>query len=228
MVKTIVLFGGTARKKQGTNDIDVLVVLDDVSMMLTPELVQTYRIIVGKIIAKVSNRLHITTLKLSAFWEYVRVGDPVAVNILRDGFPLLDSGFFDPMQQLLHQGRIRPSPESIWTYMTRAENTLSNSRWHLMQATVDLYWAVVDAAHAALMRIGEIPPSPEHVPEMLEDRMVKANMIPRDYPNKMRKFYQLMKDITNRKRQGITGPEFEKLAAEAEEFVKTMRSIVEK
>jgi len=228
LIKAIVLFGSTARKKQGANDIDILVIIDDVSIKLTPELIQTYRVILGKIIAGVSNRLHVTTLKLTAFWEYVRNGDPVAVNILRDGYPLLDTGFFDPLQLLLHQGRIRPSPESVWTYMTRATQTITNSQWHLLQATLDLYWAVVDAAHAALMKLGEVPPSPEHVAELLEDKLVKTKLVPSNIPNQMRKFYTLSKEIIHRKRRSISGQQYEKLLSEAESFVKTMKQFIER
>ncbi len=228
VVKAIVLFGSTARKKQGSHDIDILVVLDDVSLKLSPELIQTYRVIVGKIIRDLSRRLHVTTLKLSAFWEYARAGDPVAVNILRDGFPLLDTGFFDPLQLLLHQGRIRPSPESVWTYMTRADQTISNSSWHVLQAVVDLYWAVVDAAHAALMSIGEVPPSPEHVADLLQDKLARQKLIPVDAPGTMRKFYTLSKEVLHRKRQSMSGAEFDRLASEADAFVKTMRKVVDK
>ena len=228
LIKSIVLFGSTARKKQGSHDVDVLVIIDDISLKLTPELIQTYRVIIGKLIAKVSKRLHVTTLKFSSFWEYARAGDPIAVNILRDGFPLLDSGFFDPLQVLLHQGRIRPSPESIWTYQDRASKTLANSRFHIMQSVVDLYWAVIDASHAALMSIGVVPPSPEHVADLLQERMVKTKMIPTTLPNTMRKFYTLSKDIESRKKQSLSGVELDKLFAQAEEFVTVMKAFVKK
>jgi uncharacterized protein (UPF0332 family) len=147
---------------------------------------------------------------------------------LRDGFPLLDTGFFDPLQMLLHQGRIRPSAESIMTYLQRASQTLANSDWHVMQAAVDLYWAVVDAAHAALMAVGEVPPSPEHVADLLEEKLVKTRQIPESFPNTMRKFYSLSKDILHRKRQELKGAEFDDLQAEATAFVEVMQRFVEK
>lgn len=228
LVKAIVLFGSTARKKQGAADIDILVVVDDVSLKLTPEIIQTYRVLIGKIVDDVSKRLHITTLKFSSFWDYVRSGDPVAVNILRDGYPLLDTGFFDPLQLLLHQGRIRPSKESVWTYQTRSEQTLSNSKWHIMQAVVDLYWAVVDASHAALMSIGQVPPSPEHVSAMLEAKLVKTKIMPESVPTTMQKFYILSKEILHRKRTKITGQDFDNLYAEAEDYIKKMKDFVQK
>lgn len=227
VVKAIVLFGSSARKKQGANDIDILVVIDDISLKLTPEIVQTYRVILGKIIADVSKSLHVTTLKLSSFWEYVRNGDPIAVNILRDGYPLLDTGFFNPLQVLLLQGRIKPTPESILTYQQRSVATLSNAKWHVLQAVTDLYWSVVDAAHAALMSIGQVPASPEHVADLIDDRLVKTKLVPATATNTMRKFYTLAKDIEHRKRSELSGASLDDLFKEAEEFVRFMKRIVE-
>ena len=169
-IKAIVLFGSAARKTgSGKGDIDILVVVNDVTTVITGEMVEAYRVIMERLVNETSQRLHVTTLKLTNFWEYIRKGDPIGINLLRDGVSLVDSGFFDPLQALLYQGRIRPTWESVWTYFSRAPQTLHNSKWHILQATIDLYWAVIDAAHAALMKIGEIPPSPGHVADMLEE-----------------------------------------------------------
>jgi predicted nucleotidyltransferase len=118
-IKAVVLFGSAAKspEKKDKGDIDILVVVDDASMRLTADVAEAYRIIVEKLIIEISPRIHLTTLKLTTFWEYVRAGDPVGMNILRDGVPILDTGFFRPLQILLQQGRIRPSPESVWTYI---------------------------------------------------------------------------------------------------------------
>jgi len=177
LVKATVLFGSSARKTSSQGDIDVLVIIDDLTVRLTPELTEAYTLITEKIIAETSNMLHITTLKLTAFWEYIRSGDPVIINMLRDGIALLDTGFFEPIQVLLKQGRIRPTHESVWAYFAKAPSTLYNSKWHLLQATIDLYWAVIDAAHAALMKLGEIPPTPEHVADMMQIHMVNKGLI---------------------------------------------------
>jgi predicted nucleotidyltransferase len=157
-LKAIVLFGSSARKKSLSNDIDILLVLDDTKNILDQKFMEAYKIVVSQIIQRVSTKLHITTLKFTTFWEYMRAADPVAVNILKEGVPIIDSGFFEPMQVLLYQGRIRPTKEAIWSYYTRAPKTLFNSKWHILQATIDLYWSVVDSAHSALMLIGEVPP----------------------------------------------------------------------
>lgn len=227
-IKAIVLFGSAAKKKKRTKDVDILLIIDDITMVLTKELIQSYRIIIEKIVVDVSPKLHITTLKFTNFWEYVRSGDPVAVNILRDGYALIDTGFFEPLQALLHQGRIRPTPESMWAYFGRAPQTVINSKWHIMQATVDLYWAVIDAAHAALMKMNEVPPSPDHVSEMLDEKLASKGLIDKKYPRVMRRFYDLMKMITGRDIKEVTGKQYTEYLKEAEEFVQAMQEFIKK
>jgi len=194
-VKAIVLFGSTIRNQvpNTKGDIDILILVDDLTLTITPEVAETYRIILQKLVRDVSLRLHITTLKLTSFWEFVRAGDPVAVNMLRDGTSLLDTGFFDPLQILLKQGRIRPTLESIWSYFIRAPATITNSKWHVLQATLDLYWAVIDAAHAALMKMGEVPPTPQHVADMINDKLVLKKLTKVKYVQTMTNFYEISK-----------------------------------
>ena len=194
---------------------------------MSPEVVEAYRLIVQRAIVKVSTQLHITTMRFTAFWEYMRNGDPIAINLLRDGVALIDSGFFDPMQMLLKRGKIRPTQESIWTYYVRAPNTLHNSKWHLTQAVIDMYWAVIDSAHAALMKVGEIPPTPEHIADLMEQRLVKRKLLEHKYVTIMRNFYKLMKMITHRELNEIKGEEFDRYYRIADDFVRRMRRIIE-
>ena len=228
-LKAVVLFGSLARgdqKKEG--DVDVLVIVDDVSILLTQEIVETYRIILEKVISDTSLRLHVTSMKLTTFWEYVKNGDPVAFNMLREGYALLDTGFFDPLQALLYSGRIRPTPESMWASFSRAPKTLHNANWHVLQAVLDLYWAVVDAAHAALMKLGEAPPSPSHIADILEERMVKQKLLDKKYANTVRTFYSLQKGIMYRQIREISGPDYQRYFKEAEEFVNRMEEFIKR
>src|SRR3989338_7872695 len=228
LIRAVVIFGSAARKDTTQkSDIDVLVILDDLTISLSPEVVEAYRVIVNRSIVKVSTRLHITTLRFTSFWEYIRNGDPIGINILRDGVALIDSGFFEPLQALLKKGKIRPTSESIWTYYIRAPNTLYNSKWHLLQATLDLYWSTIDAAHAALMKHGEIPPTPEHVADMLEQNLVKNKILEQKYVTIMRNFYKIMKMITHREIREISGAEFDRYYVEAADFVARMRKLIE-
>jgi len=228
-IKAIVLFGSTARKRQESKgDIDILIIVDDVSIIIDQEFSQAYRIIVEKIIAAVNpKKLHVTTLKFTSFWEYIRAGDPVAINILRDGVPIIDSGFFEPLQILLYQGRIRPSPESMWNYFNKAPVTLHNSKWHIKQGVLDLYWAVIDAAHAALMKLNEVPPSPSHVADMLEQKMVKKGLLKAKYADIMRQFYHISRIILHGQIVEISGSQFDEYFKHAKDFVEEMQRFIE-
>jgi uncharacterized protein (UPF0332 family)/predicted nucleotidyltransferase len=226
-LKALVLFGSTAKHTgSASGDVDILVVVDDVTVVPTQELVEAYRIIVEKMVTDISTRLHITSIKLSTFWEYIRAGDPIGMNILRDGVALLDTGFFDPLRALLIRGRIRPSEEAVWTYFARAPRTLHNAKWHVLQAVVDMYWAVIDAAHALLMMMGETPPSPEHVTELLQEKVVKSKMLPPKYALTVRKFYVLQKRIMHRELKEISGAHVDTLFKEADEFVSKIDDII--
>ena len=225
----VVLFGSSARKQSvEKSDIDVLVITDDTNINITEPLIEGYRLVIEKLVREISLKLHITSMTFTAFWEHVKAADPVVVNILRDGVALLDTGFFTPVQLLLKQGRIRPSEESIWRYFGRAPRTLLNSQWHLLQATLDLYWAVIDSAHAALMSRNEVPPTPDHVADMLDKVFVRAKLLESKYVGTMKKFFRLNKMITHREVKEIKGSEYDRYRHEADDFIKRMKKLIEK
>ena len=233
-LRCVVLFGSVADRPtqmqtsiKHEGDIDILLVVDDVTYYLSPEVVETYRIVVERTIAETSKRLHVTTLKFTSFWEYVRIGDPIGMNMLRNGVALMDTGFFYPLQLLLHQGRIRPSPEAVNAYFSRAPTTLFNSRWHLLQGTLDLYWAVIDAAHAALMMNGVMPPAPKEVADVLEEKLVKKKILDAKHAKTMRTMYTLSKLILHKKIRDIDGKTYEKYYKDAQDFVEAIKKIVE-
>jgi predicted nucleotidyltransferase len=227
-LKAVILFGSaTGSGKQCVNDIDILVIVDDVKIQFTEDLVQTYRVILQKVIADTDpKRLHIQSMKFSAFWEYVRSGDPVATNVLRYGIALIDSGFFDPLQLLLDQGRIRPTPESIATYFALAPKSLESSDRHMLNATVELYWAVINASHAALMHYGEVPPSPDHVAEIMKKTLIKDKKITAESVKTMEDMYKVFKGITGRKTRAITGQEYDTYRIRVDKFVKEMDKFI--
>ena len=227
-IQALVVFGSAVKEKKA-DDIDILVVLDDLHVVFSQELVETYRIVTEKITADVEpKRLHIQSMKLSSFWEYIRNGDPVAINILRGGLALIDNGFFDPLQTLLEQGRIRPSDESVWTYFTMAPASLVRSKEHLLIAAVDLYWSAIDSAHAALMKLGEIPPSPDHVADLLDSKLVGGKHINSKYASTMRLLYGLFKKITHREIREVSGKDYDNYRKLTEEFVNEMKKYIEK
>jgi predicted nucleotidyltransferase/uncharacterized protein (UPF0332 family) len=228
-VKGIVLFGSSAKQNnQEKSDIDILVIVDDLSIDMTAEVVESYRLITEKIIGKVSKKLHITSLKYVTFWDYVREANPVAVNILRDGVPLIDTGFIAPLQQLLRRGNIKPSLESIYQYFTRASTALQNARGILLQGTMDLYWSVVDAAQSLLMRHEIVPPSPEHVANLIELQLVPKGVLKKHHADVMKEFYTLSRIIMHNELKYISGKDYDEYYKKAYDFVSDIKKELEK
>ncbi len=228
MTSAIVLFGSKARESDTQkSDLDILIILDDIKIQMTPEIVQTYRILIEKIASEIApKRLHIQVLHLTAWWGYVRAGDPIAINILRDGFALVDTGFFDPLQALLDNGAIRPSEEAVWMYYNMAPAALFRSESNIITATMDLYWACIDSAHAALMAHGFVPPNPEDVSDLLREKFVKPKILEEKYAKTMDMFYKLSKDIIHRNIKSIRGEEWDEYKELAQDFVKEMKKFV--
>jgi uncharacterized protein (UPF0332 family) len=92
---------------------------------------------------------------------------------------------------------------------------------------MDLYWAVIDSAHAALMVMGEVPPSPSHVGELMHEKLIKPGLIHKDYSKTMDKFYGLAKKISGRQIITIPGKDYDQLYNEANDFVEAMHKFIE-
>ena len=229
LISALVLFGSSARQDgDAKSDIDILLIFNDVTINPSDELAETYKIISQKLIAKISKRLHITTIRYTTFIDQVRTGDPIAVNILRDGVPLIDRGFFEPFQILLRQGKMRPTYEAIWSYFNRAPTTLNNSRWHLLRACEDLYWAVTDAAHAAIMKQGITPPSPKHLPDLFDKHLTHTKQFNKTHVKTIKMFVDLYKGITKKEIKDLSGPQYENYYIQAKNFILDVESFLQK
>ena len=227
-LKAIVIFGSSVRKSQHSNDIDILVIVDDVTVLMTPEMVDAYRVIMERIIAQSSKKLHITTLKMTNFWDYIRKGDPIGLNVLRDGVALYDTNLFEPLRILLRQGKITPSIETVKIYMNKSAGSIYNSKNHLMHGTLDLYWGVIDISHAALMSHGIMPASPAHVADKLEEIFVRQKKLEKRYANIMRNFYKLSKSIIHNEKTKVTGSEYDGYLKDAVLFIARLKKLIKK
>ena len=227
LLKGVILFGSAVRGSSSKrSDIDVLLLINDLSIVFSDEVVTSLRVIIQNAASQVSELFHITPMHLSDFWDYAKNADPVIVNILREGKVVYDEGFFTPMQTLLDEGKIRPTNEAVWTYYNRAPQTLKQAKSHTLKAVVDLYWGVIDAAHAALMHVGVVPGAPHEVAELLDKHFVKHHFLEKKYSDTLRLFYRLAKDIGHNKKTHISGVDFDKYYVRAEVFIQRMKFIL--
>jgi predicted nucleotidyltransferase/uncharacterized protein (UPF0332 family) len=232
IIKSIVLFGSVEKERATLgSDIDIIIIVDDVSINWDQELIAWYREELDKILQQnpYGAKLHINTIRLSTWWDDLMKGDPVVLNVIRSGFPILDAaGFIEPLKFLMLRGKITGTPESIYQCIQRAPSHLARSKAAELSAVDGIYWSMVDAAHGALISAGYFPPSPEHVMVDLKEAFVDKGFLKMKYVEWYKDMYYLHKKIDHLEIKDIKGSEIDIWQQRAEEFMKEMISLVEK
>ena len=230
MVKSIVLFGSSVKDTSVSNsDIDIVLLIDDISINWDQELILWYRENLNKLLQKnpYQKSLHINTIKLSTWWEDLMIGDPVILNILRYGESLIDfGGFFLPLKYLLLKGKIKSTPEAIYNCLERAPTHLARSRLSELNAIEGLYWSMVDSSQAALIAEKIFPASPEHIPNDLKEVFVDKKRLKMKYVIWYRDLLVLHKRIAHGEITDLKGVEIDAWQDKAKEFMNIMAQLV--
>jgi predicted nucleotidyltransferase len=231
-IKSIILFGSTLKDTStSTSDIDIVIIIDDASIAWDQELIAWYREELGKLVKSnpYKKDLHINTVKLTTWWQHLIHGDPVVLNILRYGQAMIDfGGFFNPLKVLLERGKIRATPEAIYTALQRAPQHLARSKSAELGSVEGVYWAMVDSAHAALIAAKQLPPSPEHIPIILKETFVDKKMLKMKYVLWYRDLYVLHRKIVHREISDLKGVEIDLWQQRADEFIRVMAELIKK
>lgn len=226
LIKAIVIFGSNTHDTlDKDSDIDLMIILDNVSVFVTDELREAYRIITTKLANKYPNKLHLMNVNFSDYWDMVRKGDPVMINILRFGIPIYDKNIVEPMQYLLEIGKIKPSRETVYNYMSRSEMLLEENSKHLENSILDLYYAVIDIVHATLIVEKKMPPSPKEMPEIFKNTF--RNKPLSKYSKVIEEFYKISKDIEHKKTKKINGKLYDELRIKAENIIADLKEHIE-
>lgn len=232
VIKSVILFGSSAK---GTNvkgsDVDIIMILDDCTILWDGELIAWYREELGKLIKANPYKmpLHINSVRLSTWWAEMMRGEPVIINIIRWGQPLIDfGGFFTPLKVLLSQGKIKSTPEAIYVVLQRAPLHIARSKAALLSSIEGLYWAMVDSSHAALIAAKRVPPSPEHIGDLLDETFAKTRWINPKYVAWYREMYSLAHKILHGAVTSVSGSQIQEWEARADEFVGEMARLVNK
>lgn len=229
-IKSIILFGSTIKQTSvAGSDIDIIIILDDVSIIWNQELIAWYREELDKILRAnpYQKSLHINTIKLSTWWDDLMKGDPVIVNVLRYGEAMIDlAGFFEPLKFLLAKGKIKSTPEAVYNCLQRAPVHLARSKASELNSIEGLYWAMVDSSHAALIAANVSPPSPEHIPGSLREAFVSKGKLKMKYIIWYRDLLILHKKIAHGEIKDLKGVEIDDWQAKTEEFLDIMARLV--
>jgi len=230
MVKSVVLFGSSTKQTSTSgSDIDIIIIIDDVTINWDQELIAWYRTELDKILKTnpYQKSLHINTIKLSTWWRDLMRGDPVVLNVLRYGEVMIDiAGFFEPLKYLLIKGDIKSTPEAIYTCLQRAPAHISRSRAAGLSAIEGLHWSMVDSAHAALIAVDVLPPSPEHIPVDLKEHFADTGKLKMKYIIWYRDLLMIHKGILHGKIKSLKGIEIDAWQDRAEEFLEVMAKLV--
>ena len=229
-VKSIVLFGSTVKQTNVPgSDIDIIIIIDDVSIEWDPELIAWYREELDKILRAnpYQKGIHLNTIKLSTWWDDLLKGDAVVLNVLRYGEAMVDmAGFFEPLKYLLIKGKLKPTPEAVYNSLQRAPLHLQRSKAAELNSIEGLYWAMVDSSQAALISANVSPPSPEHIPVDLQETFVAAGMLNKKYIDWYRELLILHKKIVHGEITELKGVEIDDWQARTEEFLDVMIGLV--
>ena len=230
VIKSVVLFGSVPKKEaKSKSDIDLIVIIDDCTIEWDQELIAWYREELGKLIAKekYAKDLHVNTITLSTFWEELKAGEPLVINVIRYGEALIDfGGFFNPLKILLKEGKIRSTPESIYTLLERAPIHYSRAKNSMLGVVDGLYWTMVDAAHAALISADIMPSSPEEIPEILYEEFVKTKKLHKKYVSYYNEIFSVAKEIAHGKLKSLSGSELDDWFEKADLFLREMARLV--
>jgi len=90
---------------------------------------------------------------------------------------------------LLIKGKIKSTPEAIYSCLQRAPIHFSRSKVAELNAIEGLYWAMVDSSHAALIAAHATPTSPEHIASELKETFVNARKIKNEICCLVQRFY---------------------------------------
>ncbi|MBT4135893.1 hypothetical protein HOD75_00845 [archaeon] len=230
LIKSIVLFGSSMKgtKKTGS-DIDIILIIDDATIKFDQKLILWYRENLAKIIKSnpYKKDLHINTVKLSTWWEDLVRGDPTVVNIIRYGDSIIDfGGFFEPLKILLQEGKIRVTPEAMYTMLNRVPMHITRSKLAEISSIEGCYWAMLETAQALLMSINVMPPSPEHVALLLKQHFVDKKLLKLNYVTDLNNVYQLHRKIVHGDVTDLDGKTIDIYQEKADRFFKICLKLI--
>ena len=229
-VKVVAVWGSVAKGEHGhDSDIDTLVVLDDTKLQkdVPDDAKKKIRKKVTDLAKETDDRITIQYFPfLTEFWDSLRKGEPLAIEAVRNGEPVYDTGIFMPAKRLLERGKISGTQESVKKRLKlgaagykKAEKTMRSSLPHKLEQ------AMANAGQAPIMLSGSNPPPKEKVPEKLEEMFVEKDMLEQEFADKAQEIYDFG-DKGEKNPDEVKGEELEEMMQKTDDFVRRMHKLV--
>ncbi len=229
-VKVVAVWGSVPQGEHGVDsDIDTLVVLDDTKLRsdVPKDAKKKIRRKVTSLADEVDERITIQYFPfLTEFWDSLRKGEPLAIEAVRNGEPVYDTGIFMPAKRLLQRGKISGTQESVKkrlklaaTGYKKAEKNLKSSTPHKLEQVV------ANAGQAPIMLVGKTPPGKEKVPDVLEEMFVEKDMLEEGVVEEAREIVEFA-DLGEKDPEKVTGEAVDEHLEKADNFVRRMHKLV--
>ncbi|MFC1741632.1 hypothetical protein ACFL3V_03800 [Nanoarchaeota archaeon] len=214
------------RPSSGTDVTKVLFIIDDLSNLVTNQKLNEIKMSASESAYEGKLSIESDAILASDFWDRFQRREEATLKLLRDYLVVHDNGFIYPLQDMLVTGKLRPTKESMRVYYVKAEQSMKDADKHVSRAVLDLYWAVIDAGHAAIMVAGITPPSPRELAQLIKTELVARNLLHKRCSQIVERFYDIAKAIMHKERFGISGKEFDSYLADADFFIKEVSVFV--
>lgn len=229
-VKVVAVWGSVPQGEHGVDsDIDTLVVLDDTKLKkdVPKDAKKKIRRKVTSLADEVDERITIQYFPfLTEFWDSLRKGEPLAIEAVRNGEAVYDTGIFMPAKRLLERGKISGTQESVKKRLKLAATGYKKAEKNLKASTPHkLEQVVANAGQAPIMLVGKTPPGKEKVPDVLEEMFVEKGMLEEEEIEKAREIVEFA-DVGEKNPEEVTGKEVDEHLQKADEFVRRMHKLV--
>jgi len=226
IVKSVLVFGSVAKGEiKKTSDADLLVILDDTATKTSSDLTEIRENILT--IASSFKDLHIQTIYLTEFWDWIRKGSPEIVNYLKYGLTIYDTGFIKPIQRMLSLGLIPPSEEAVRIKAMASEIRLKKIKEDLKSIIFDLRYCASDIIQATVMFLYRAQPDPKEIGSYLK-KMVEEGKLEEEWVNKWEEINKLWKDVEHKIIEEIDGNYLQKALSLAIEIINRFRKFLPK
>lgn len=229
-VKCVAVWGSVAKGEHSReSDIDTLVILDDTKLQkdVPDDAKKKIQKKVTDLAKETDERITIQYFPfLTEFWDSLRKGEPLAIEAVRNGEPIYDTGIFMPAKRLLQRGKISGTQESVRKRLKvgaagykKAEKNVKSSVPHKLEQ------AMASAGQAPIMLAGRNPPAKENVPDVLEEMFVEEGMLEEEYVEKAQDIYDFG-DKGEKNPKEVTGEEVDEHLEKTDEFIRRMHQLV--
>lgn len=228
-IKAVIVWGSTARGEfKKKSDIDFVILVDDTREKLTNAQRDEMDDWIYELAKKTDDRLSPQPVwTITEFVKMVRAFTPLTYELLKDGIPTYDTGFFLTHKRLLEMGEIAATPEASqrrWGDVPRRISRAKSAKLWLIAE--DLYYAMIGAEEAVLMYMGRDIPHPIHAADDVKKYLVEPGLLDAKYIEYLDEVVKFRKAVEHREVKDLESGQIDKYIQKAEEFVAEMERIL--